>query len=78
MRKIFLLLLLPALGLGSAEVMGSNSVPKETALPLVSPDTAVKFRKVHLPKDSVAPSPTTMAVKKAAQSLPNTIRSAKV
>lgn len=58
--------------------MGSNSVPKETALPWVSPDTTVKFRKVHLPKDSVAPTPTTMAVKKAAQSLPNTIRSAKV
>ncbi|QJB40413.1 transglycosylase SLT domain-containing protein [Chitinophaga oryzae] len=78
MRKIFLLLLLPALSLGSVEVMGSNSVPKETALPWVSPDTTVKFRKVHLPKDSVAPTPTTMAVKKAAQSLPNTIRSAKV
>ncbi|MBC9910347.1 lytic transglycosylase domain-containing protein [Chitinophaga varians] len=78
MRKIFLLLLLPALSLGSVEVMGSNSVPKETALSLVSPDTTVKFRKVHLPKDSVAPSPTTMAVRKAAQSLPNNIRSAKV
>lgn len=71
-------MLLPALSLGSVEVMGSNSVPKETAFPRVSPDTTVKFRKVHLPKDSVVPTPTTMAVKKAAQSLPNTIRSAKV
>ncbi|WP_211999939.1 lytic transglycosylase domain-containing protein [Chitinophaga sp. HK235] len=79
MRKIFLLLLLPALSLGSVDVMGSNSVPKETASPLVSRDTTVsKFRKVHLPKDSLVPSPTTMAVKKAAQSLPNNIRSAKV
>ncbi len=73
-------MLLPAVCLGSVEVMGSNSVPKESAFLTGAPDTSVVrvTRKVHLPKDSTMPSPTTVAVKKAAQSLPNTIRSAKV
>lgn len=81
MRKIFLLLLLPATSLVSVSVKGGNSNPKEMAYPVSSPDTSVVKlnRKVHLPKDSaVMPSPTSVAVKKAAQSLPNTIRSAKV
>jgi membrane-bound lytic murein transglycosylase D len=81
MRKIFLLLLLPALCLGSVEVMGSNGIPKETVFPAGAPDTSVlkMNHKVRLPKDSVVqPSATSVAVKKAAQSLPNTIRSAKV
>lgn len=81
MRKIFLLLLLPATSLVSVSVRGGNSNPKEMAYPVSSPDTSVVKlnHKVHLPKDSaVLPSPTSVAVKKAAQSLPNTIRSAKV
>ncbi|WP_142685723.1 lytic transglycosylase domain-containing protein [Chitinophaga polysaccharea] len=82
MRKIFLLLLLPAISLVSVSAMGGNSNPKEMAYPPVfSPDTSVVKlnHKVRLPKDTaVLPSPTSVAVKKAAQSLPNTIRSAKV
>ncbi|CAL1520521.1 lytic transglycosylase domain-containing protein [Chitinophaga sp. MM2321] len=81
MQKIFLLLLLPALCLGSVEVMGSNSVPKETVPATAAPDTSIikLNRKVHLPKDTVVHiSPTSIAVKKAAESLPNTIGSPKV
>ncbi|TWF44118.1 membrane-bound lytic murein transglycosylase D [Chitinophaga polysaccharea] len=80
MRKIFLLLLLPATSLVGLEVKGSNSNPKEMVYPIGAPDTSVVrlSHKVHLPKDSVQASPTSVAVRKAAQSLPNTIRSAKV
>jgi len=81
MRKIFLLLLLPAISLVSVSAMGGNSNPKEMAYPVFSPDTSVVKlnHKVRLPKDTaLLPSPTSVAVKKAAQSLPNTIRSAKV
>jgi membrane-bound lytic murein transglycosylase D len=81
MRKIFLLLLLPATSLLSVSAMGGNSNPKETVYPIGAPDTSVLklSHKVRLPKDSTVPaSPTSVAVRKAAQSLPNTIRSAKV
>ncbi|MBS0032324.1 transglycosylase SLT domain-containing protein [Chitinophaga sp. 22321] len=82
MRKIFLLLLLPATSLMSVSAMGGNSNPKETVYPVIgAPDTSVLKlnHKVRLPKDTtVLASPTSVAVKKAAQSLPNTIRNAKV
>ncbi|MBO9732989.1 MAG: lytic transglycosylase domain-containing protein [Chitinophaga sp.] len=81
MRKIFLLLLLPATSLVSVSAMGGNSNPKETVYPVGAPDTSVlkMNHRVHLPKDTaVQASPTSVAVKKAAQSLPNSIRSPKV
>lgn len=81
MRKIFLLLLLPATCLVSVQAMGGNGNPKERAHPVRTPDTTVVklTHKVHLPKDTtVVPSPTSIAVRKAAKSLPNTIRSPKV
>ncbi|MEC5147217.1 SLT domain-containing protein [Chitinophaga sp. 180180018-2] len=73
-------MLLPAASLLSASAMGGNSNPKEMVYPVKGPDTSVVKlnHRVHLPKDSVPASPTTVAVKKAAQSLPNAIRSAKV
>ncbi|WP_143310646.1 lytic transglycosylase domain-containing protein [Chitinophaga vietnamensis] len=79
MTKIFLLTLLPALSLGSVKAMGSSSIPKEKAYFSSAPDTAIlNHTKVRLPKDSTVPSSTSVAVKKAAQSLPNAIRNAKV
>ncbi|RFS18965.1 lytic transglycosylase domain-containing protein [Chitinophaga silvatica] len=80
MRKIFLLLLLPATSLVCVSARGGNSNPKEMVYSMGTPDTTVlkMNHKVHLPKDTVAASPTSLAVKKAAQSLPNTIRSPKV
>lgn len=81
MRKIFLLLLLPATSLVSVSAMGGNSNPKETVYPIGTPDTSVLKvnHRVHLPKDTaIQASPTSVAVKKAAQSLPNAIRSPKV
>ncbi|MFY0253552.1 transglycosylase SLT domain-containing protein [Chitinophaga sp. 30R24] len=79
MRKIFLLLLLPA-SLVTLCAMGGNSNPKETVLSTKGPDTPVLKlnHKVNLLKDTVLASPTSVAVKKGAQSLPNTIRSPKV
>jgi membrane-bound lytic murein transglycosylase D len=81
MRKIFLLLLLPATSFVCVSARGGNSNPKEMVYPIAAaPDTTVLKvnHKVHLPKDTVPASPTSVAVKKAAQSLPNTIRSPKV
>ncbi|MDQ0107928.1 membrane-bound lytic murein transglycosylase D [Chitinophaga terrae (ex Kim and Jung 2007)] len=80
MRKIFLLLLLPATSLVYVSARGGISNPKEMVYSAVAPDTTVLKlnHKVHLPKDTVAASPTSVAVRKAAQSLPNTIRSPKV
>ncbi|MBV7532617.1 lytic transglycosylase domain-containing protein [Chitinophaga sp. sic0106] len=81
MRKIFLLTLLPALSLGKVKA-GSNGIPKEIGFANVAADTSglnTPKVKVKLPKDTlVHASPTSLAVKKAAQSLPNTVRSAKV
>ncbi len=82
MRKIFLLTLLPALSFGKVRA-GSNGIPKENGIAAIAvADTSVLTHakvKVKLPKDTADhATPTSVAVKKAAQSLPNTIRSAKV
>ncbi|MBV8254147.1 MAG: transglycosylase SLT domain-containing protein [Chitinophaga sp.] len=82
MKKIFLLTLLPALSLGKVRA-GSNGIPKENGIAVVAvADTGVLAHakvKVKLPKDTADhATPTSIAVKKAAQSLPNTIRNAKV
>ncbi len=82
MRKIFLLLLLPAMGVMSAYAADGNVVPKEMAAPReLAPDTAILNSKVRLPKDTTTiPFAVTSsaAVKRAAQSLPSSIRSPKV
>lgn len=79
MRKIFLLLLLPLLGFVRVEAAESNGATGETVLPKEMLDTTILNRKVHLPKDTtVHVSPTTIAVKKAAQSLPSNVRNPKV
>lgn len=61
---------------------GSNGIPKEIGFANYAADTSglnAPRVKVKLPKDTlVHASPTSLAVKKAAQSLPNTVRSAKV
>ncbi|MFB6457443.1 transglycosylase SLT domain-containing protein [Chitinophaga sp. Hz27] len=79
MRKIFLLTLLPALSIGIVKA-DSNGIPKKTAIASQYADTAVlNHAKVKLPKDTVVrATATSIAVKKAAQSLPNNIRSPKV
>lgn len=78
MRKIFLLLLLPTLGAWHFEAIGGNSVPKEVVTPIGGPDTTVLNHKVRLPKDTIAPSATTQAVRANAQSLPSSISNPKV
>ncbi|NIG51882.1 lytic transglycosylase domain-containing protein [Chitinophaga sp. Cy-1792] len=78
MRKIFLLTLLPALSFGIVKA-DSNGIPKKTDIATRYADTAVLNQtRVKLPKDTVRATPTSIAVKKAAQSLPNNIRSPKV
>lgn len=73
-------MLLPAFSFSVTDVSGSNSIPKEMVYPgKKAPDTTVLNRKVHLPKDTtIIASPTSIAVKRGAQSLPSTVRSAKV
>lgn len=79
MRKIFLLLLLPSLGVWHTEAMGGNGVPKEMVTPYGGPDTTVLNHKVRLPKDTaIVPTVTSLAVRKNAQSLPSSISSPKV
>ncbi|UCJ06071.1 transglycosylase SLT domain-containing protein [Chitinophaga pendula] len=81
MRKIFLLVLLPALGIGSVNAATGNSNPKgiPTSPRQEMSDTSILVHKVKLPKDTtVRASATSIAVKKAAESLPSSIRSAKV
>ena len=82
MRKIFLLLLLPVMGVASAFAADGNVVPKEMVAPRVAaPDTAILMSKVRLPKDTTAvplKATATESVKKAAESLPSSIRSPKV
>ena len=82
MRKIFLLLLLPAMGGLSANAADGNVVSKEMLAPQeAAPDTSILNNRVRLPKDTTTvPFTTTSsaAVKRAAQSLPSSIRSPKV
>jgi len=82
MRKVFLLLLLPATGVLSAYAAGGSAVPKEMVAPRVAaPDTAIlNSDKVRLPEDTIVSytSTTSAAVKRAAKSLPSSIRSPKV
>lgn len=81
MRNIFLLLLLPAaLGMKRANAAGGNGVSKEIPGLWKTPDTTIlSHAKVLLPKDTtVRYSPTSLAVKRAAQSLPSSVRSPKV
>ncbi len=83
MRKIFLLLLLPVLGVASAFAADGDVVPKEMDAPqtAAAPDTAILMTKVRLPKDTTTVLPratATESVKKAAESLPSSIRSPKV
>ncbi|TWI92365.1 lytic transglycosylase domain-containing protein [Chitinophaga japonensis] len=82
MRKVFLLLLLPAIGVLSASAADGNVVSKEMVAPRVAaPDTAIlNSDKVRLPKDTIVSytSTTSAAVKRAAKSLPSSIRSPKV
>jgi membrane-bound lytic murein transglycosylase D len=81
MRKIFLLLLLPAMGGMSAFAADGNVVPKEMVALAAAPDTAILTHKVRLPKDTTPvrlTAPSSAAVKRAAQSLPSSIRSPKV
>lgn len=82
MRKIFLLLLLPAMGGLSAYAADGNVVSKEMLAPQeAAPDTSILNNRVRLPKDTTTvPFTTTSsaAVKRAAQSLPSSIRSPKV
>lgn len=83
MTKVFLSLLLPALGIFTSEAAASNMSPKEMAIPGIelSVDTSVTLRKsAHLPKDTVLPvgSPATLAVKQAAQAMPVVVRNPKV
>jgi membrane-bound lytic murein transglycosylase D len=77
MRKILLVLLFPALGALHSDVKGNNSVPGMAAS-YEAPDTTVLNHKVRLPKDSVPPSATSVAVRQNAQSLPASISSPKV
>jgi membrane-bound lytic murein transglycosylase D len=82
MRKIFLLLLLPAMSVTSAFAADGNVVSKEMVAPQeAAPDTAILMRKVKLPKDTTTPLATTaatMAVRRGAATLPSSIRSPKV
>ncbi|MRG47884.1 transglycosylase SLT domain-containing protein [Chitinophaga sp. SYP-B3965] len=83
MTKVFLSLLLPALGIFTSEAAASNMSPKEMAIPGIelSADTSVTLKKsAHLPKDTVLPaaSPATLAVKQAAQAMPVVVRNPKV
>ncbi|SFE33818.1 membrane-bound lytic murein transglycosylase D [Chitinophaga sp. CF118] len=79
MRKILLALLLPTLGAWHSEVKGNSRVPEKMVASYEVADTTVLNHKVHLPKDTtVAPSATSMAVRKNAQSLPANISSPKV
>jgi len=79
MRKILLLLLLPALGAWHSEAKGNNRVSVNmTASSYEAPDTTVLNHKVRLPKDSTAPSATSVTVRQNAQSLPASISSPKV
>ena len=82
MTKVFLSLLLPALGLFTSADAASNMSPKEMVIPGIelSVDTSVTLKKsAHLPKDTVVPaSPATLAVKQAAQAMPVVVRNPKV
>lgn len=78
MRKIFLLLLLPAMGGLSAYAADGNVVSKEMLAPQeAAPDTSILMNKVKLPKDTTTAVPFTAtssaAVKRGAQSLPSSI-----
>lgn len=82
MTKVFLSLLLPALGIFTSADAASNMSPKEMVIPGIelSADTSVTLKKsAHLPKDTVVPaSPATLAVKQAAQAMPVVVRNPKV
>lgn len=82
MTKVFLSLLLPALGIFTSADAASNMSPKEMAIPGIelSADTSVTLKKsAHLPKDTVAPaSPASLALKQAAQAMPVVVRNPKV
>ncbi|SIO39111.1 lytic transglycosylase domain-containing protein [Chitinophaga niabensis] len=82
MTKVFLSLLLPALGIITSADAASNMSPKEMVIPGIelSADTSVTLKKsAHLPKDTVVPaSPATLAVKQAAQAMPVVVRNPKV
>lgn len=82
MTKVFLSLLLPALGIFTSEAAASNMSPKEMAIPGIelSADTSVTLKKsAHLPKDTMVPaSAATLAVKQAAQAMPVVVRNPKV
>lgn len=78
MRKIFLLLLLPAMGGMSAFAADGNVVSKEMLAPQeAAPDTSILLHRVKLPKDTTTAVPFTAtssaAVKRGAQSLPSSI-----
>jgi membrane-bound lytic murein transglycosylase D len=83
MRKVFLLLLLPAMSGLCAYAADGNVVSKEMLAPQeAAPDTSILNSRVKLPKDTTTAVPFTVtssaAVKRAAQSLPSSIRSPKV
>lgn len=82
MRKAFLLLLLPAMSGLCAVAADGNVVSKEMLAPQeAAPDTSILNNRVKLPKDTTAvpfTATSSAAVKRAAQSLPYSIRSPKV
>ncbi|HEY0611436.1 MAG TPA: lytic transglycosylase domain-containing protein [Chitinophaga sp.] len=78
MRKIFLLLLLPAMGGLSAYAADGKMVSKEMLAPQeAAPDTSILLHKVKLPKDTTTAvtftATSSAAVKRGAQSLPSSI-----
>jgi len=83
MRKIFLLLLLPAMGAMSVFAADGDVVSKEMVAPQqAAPDTAILMSKVKLPKDTTTTpfgtATATAAVRRGAESLPSSVRSPKV
>ncbi|WP_217606848.1 lytic transglycosylase domain-containing protein [Chitinophaga sp. GbtcB8] len=83
MRKIFLLLLLPAMSAMSVFAADGDVVSKEMVAPhLAAPDTAILMSKVKLPKDTTTTpfgtAAATAAVRRGAESLPSSVRSPKV
>lgn len=78
MRKIFLLLLLPAMGGLCAYGADGNVVSKEMLAPKeAAPDTSILLHRVKLPKDTTTAvrftATSSAAVKRGAQSLPSSI-----
>lgn len=83
MRKIFLLLLLPAMGAMNVFAADGDVVSKEMVAPQqAAPDTAILMSKVKLPKDTTTTpfgtAAATAAVRRGAESLPSSVRSPKV